>query len=315
MEKIAVLGCGSLGSTIGGLLTEAGYDVCLINPLNDHIRRMMDEGLTFIEGERERTFPVKVFTDSGKVGPVDLIIVLVKSNFTRSALAGAQELIGPDTVAMSLQNGLGNEEALAEYLGERRVLGGKTYVGGLITEPGKVKIGVKGKATLIGEFDGSISERARQIGAIFNKSGLNTQVITNIRTLIWEKLLVNVSTGAICGITGLTYGELVRVESVLDMASLAVAEALAVAKAQGIELSETPPRAILDKAVSGLPYDFKTSILQDIERGRHTEVDFINGAIVREGEKCSISTPVNSFLVAMVKGIEFRIQSRKGANQ
>ncbi len=308
MKKIAILGCGALGSTYGGLLTEAGYDVALVNLKTDHIDAMTKDGLTFVEDDQERKVPVKVYTDAAQVGPVDLIIVLVKSNFTKAAIDGARALIGPKTIAMSLQNGLGNEEVLEEALGKGKVLGGKTYVGGTLLAPGKVKIGVKGKKTLIGEFDGTVSERAHTICALFEKAGLTTEVINDIRALTWQKLLVNVATGAICGITRLTYGPLMQVAAVRECAAAAVWEAVMVAKVAGIELEVSLPGEILKMAVAGLPDDFKTSILQDVERGTPCEVDFINGAIVREGEKYDVPTPVNKTLVALIKGIEFQRQ-------
>jgi 2-dehydropantoate 2-reductase len=303
--KIAMLGCGSLGSTFGGVLTEAGFDVTLVNRNNDHIAAMIDKGLTLIEDAKERIVEVKVATDPQEVGPVELIIVLVKSSFTRAAIEGAKAMIGRNTLAMSLQNGLGNEEILVEFLGKGRVLGGKTYVGGQMTEPGKVRVGVKGKLTLLGELDGRITARAKQISGIFNRAGLETRVISDIQSLIWQKLLVNVSTGAICGLTRLPYGKLLQVKEAVDCATAAVAEAIDVARAAGVDLEVNNPREILDKAVEGLPFDFKPSIMQDLERGMPTEIDFINGAVVREGEKYGVATPVNRTLVAGIKGLEF----------
>jgi len=247
---------------------------------------------------------VKVVIDPQEVGPVDLIIVLVKSNHTRAAMEGAGVLIDDKTVAMSLQNGIGNEEVLAEYLGAGQILSGRTYVGGVLTEPGVVQAGIKGKETFLGELDGSISERAEKIAAIFNESGLKTRLVSDIQSLIWQKLLINVSTGAICGITGLPYGKLLQVPEAVQCAVAAVMEAMVVGSAAGVALDIQNPKEVLDRAVEGLPFDFKPSILQDIERGLQTEIDFINGAVVRFGEKFDIETPVNRTLVAAVKGIE-----------
>ncbi len=303
--KIAILGCGSLGSTFGGVLTEAGYDVTLVNRYNDHIAAMIDRGLTIIEDAEERVVKVKVATNPQEVGPVGLIIVLVKSSFTRAAIESAKAMIGSHTLAMSLQNGLGNEELLMEVLGKGRVLGGKTYVGGQMTGPGKVKVGVRGKLTLLGELDGRATARAKQVSDLFNRAGLETKVTTNIQSLIWQKLLINVSTGAICGLTRLPYGKLLQVKEAVDCATTAVAEAIDVARAAGIVLECNNPREILDKAVDGLPFDFKPSIMQDLERGIPTEIDFINGAVVREGKKYGVATPVNRTLVAGIKGLEF----------
>jgi 2-dehydropantoate 2-reductase len=304
--KIAILGSGSLGSTFGGILTEAGLDVTLVNRPNEHMKVLREQGLTLVEESVARLVKVKVATDPRQIEPVDLIVVLVKSSFTRTALEGFRSLIGTETLAMSLQNGLGNEEILREYLGESRVLSGRTYVGGALIAPGLAQIGVKGRETLIGELDGHISERAQQIGALFNRAGLETRVISDLQELIWQKLLINVSGGAICGITGLSYGQLLQVPEAVACAVAAVQEAIDVGRAAGVNITATDPKAVLDKAAAGLPFDFKPSILQDIERRRSTEIDFINGAVVRLGEKLAIATPVNRTLVAGIKGIERR---------
>jgi len=303
--KICILGPGSLGSTFGGLLTEGGFDVSMVGPETEHLDAMRRHGLTIIEGSEERTVKVKVATDCREVGPVDLVIVLVKSSYTRDAMEGASPLIGEGTLAISLQNGLGNEEIIAEHLGKERVLSGKTYVGGQIIAPGRVLVGRKGKLTEVGEMEGGITERANLIGDLFNRAGFQTRVSPQMRPLIWHKLLVNVSTGAISGITGLPYGKLIQVKEAVDCGITAVAEAMAVARAAGIELSVKDPGEIFNTAVEGLPFDFKASILQDVERGVRTEIDFINGAVVRIGRQYGIPTPVNQALVAGIKGIEF----------
>ena len=160
----------------------------------------------------------------------------------------------------------------------------------------------------MGELEGGITERARHIGDLFTRAGLETTVSPEMRTLIWHKLLVNVSTGAISGITGLPYGKLVQVPEAVDCGIAAVKEAMAVARAAGIALSIKDPGEIFNTAVEGLPFDFKASILQDVERGVRTEIDFINGAVVRIGRKHGIPTPVNQALVAGIKGIEFDLK-------
>jgi 2-dehydropantoate 2-reductase len=210
---------------------------------------------------------------------------------------------------MSLQNGLGHEDELIAVVGRERVMAGKTYVGGVLLAPGRVRIGVKDKETLIGELDGTLSFRAQAVAQAFETAGLRCIVSDNILGTMWDKLLVNVATGALAGITGLTYGELYAVPEIEQTALAAVAEAIAVAQAQGVNLSMTDPRQPWLKASAGLPPQFKTSMLQSLEKGSVTEVDFINGAVVRQGEKLNLPTPVNRTLVACIKGIERRLQA------
>jgi 2-dehydropantoate 2-reductase len=230
--------------------------------------------------------------------------VLVKSFHTREAVEAAGAVVGPDTVVMSLQNGLGHEEILAEVVGRERVMAGKTYVGGVLLGPGHAIAGVRGKLTHIGELDGRITGRAQRIAETFTRAGLETTVSANIVGTMWDKLLVNVATGALCAITRLPYGRLYAVPEIEACAIAAVAEAMAVAAGNGIVLATAAPRDAWILAAEGMPPEFKTSMLQSLEKGSVTEVDYINGSVVRWGARCGVPTPVNSTLVACIKGIE-----------
>jgi 2-dehydropantoate 2-reductase len=205
---------------------------------------------------------------------------------------------------MSLQNGLGHEDIIGAIVGIERVLAGKTYVGGLMTAPGVVTMGIANKDTIIGELDGRITPRALAIGKAFSDAGLLTTVSGNIMGAMWDKILVNVATGAITGITRLVYGLMYQVPELETTACAAVAEAMAVAQAKGLTLSIPDPQTAWNKAGRGLPFEFKASMLQTLEKNSVTEIDYINGAVVREGKRLGIPTPVNETLVALIKGIE-----------
>ena len=305
MMRICFLGSGALGSCLGGILTEAGMEVYLIDIWKEHVDAMDRQGLVIREGSSERIVKVRAATDYSGIEPADLIIILVKSYDTKEAIENAGPIVGEKTVVLSLQNGLGNEEILADVLGKERVIGGRTYAGGVLIGPGHVIVGRKGKQTHIGELDGRITERVSEIARQFNRAGLETIISTNIIGMMWDKLLINVATGAFSGITRLPYGGLYKVKEVMDGAVEAISEGIAVAKASGVELSITDPKKIWFKAAEGLPPEFKASILQSIEKGVKTEIDFINGSVVRLGEKYKIPTPVNRVLVAGIKGIEY----------
>lgn len=306
--KICVLGAGALGCAIGGVLTEAGHEVWLINRNAGQVEAMNSRGLILRDGGVDRSVRVHAATTAQGVnlgtGAVELVIVLVKSFDTRQAMQDAVSLVGPDTVVLSLQNGLGHEDILADIVGRQRVLAGKTYVGGTQLAPGQVLAGTRGKQTHIGELTGVITDRARAIAEAFNQAGLQTSVSDNILGTIWDKLLVNVATGALSGITRLPYGKLYQLPELEACAVAAVAEAMAVAKASGITLTTTGPRQPWVRAAEGLPPEFKASMLQSLEKGAITEIDFVNGAVVRQGAKCGVPTPVNQALVACIKGIE-----------
>lgn len=302
--KICFLGAGSLGSTIGGVLSDGGSDVWLVDRWAEHVEAMNRNGLVVSEGGEERIVKVKAAASPSGLGVMDLVVVLVKSFDTRATVESAHGLIGADTMVMSLQNGLGNEETIAEIVGPGRVIGGKTYVGGGIIGPGRVSSGVKGKLTVVGEMDGRTSARIERVADEFIKAGLRTEVSGNIVGMIWDKLLVNVATAAVTTITRLTYGELYKMPELARLSQRAVAEAIEIAKASGVRLDTEDPAEVWRRASAGLPEDFKTSMLLGLERGMRSEIDYINGSVVRCGEKAGVRAPVNETLVACVKGIE-----------
>jgi 2-dehydropantoate 2-reductase len=317
--KFAVVGAGALGSAIGGVLTEAGHDVLLITRNQAHVDTINQHGLVLRTAGVDRVVRAraavsaqaaleqKEFATSQQ--PLDCIIVLVKSAQTHDAVSAAMGLLGPHTTVLSLQNGLGHEDILCSLLGRQRVLAGKTYCGGQIIAPGHVICGHVGKDTHMGELDGSITPRITKIAAAFNGAGLQTTVSDNIMGTIWDKLFINVATGALSGITRLAYGDLYQMPQLKAVAVAAVNEAMAIAKAKGIRTSITDPAAAWHKAGAGLPFEFKASILQTLERGVRTEVDFMNGAVVQLGLQHGVPTPVNSTLLACIQGIEKNLPS------
>ena len=304
--KICMLGTGSLGSTIGGTLAQGGSEVYFIDQWKDHIDAINENGLKMTDEKEDWYVKVDARTSAEGIGPVDLVIVLVKSFATREAVSQLKEtnVIGKDTLVMSLQNGLGNEETIAEVVGEDNVISGKTYVGGRLLSPGYVSAGVKGKYTYIGELTGEITDRIQKVCDEFNKAGLLCEVSDNIKGLIWDKLLINVAAGALCVITRLPYGPLYEEEYIKETAVAAIKEGIEVAKAAGVKLKSEDPEYPWYAASEGLPATFKTSILQSLELKRPTEIDFINGSVVEWGKKFNIPTPVNQTLVTCVKGIE-----------
>jgi 2-dehydropantoate 2-reductase len=302
--KIAILGAGALGCAMGGALAQGGNDVVLINRNAAHVEAIRARGLRIRHAAGECRVVVRAETDCSTLGPAELVIVLVKSFHTQQAIRAAAPLIGRDTVVLSLQNGLGHEDILAEAVGRDRVIAGKTYVGGVMLAPGHIISGSEGKETLIGELDGTDSPRIRRIADTFNAAGLRTTVSPHIVGTMWDKLFINVATGAVSGITGLTYGPLYGIPEIEATALAAVQEAMEVARASGVQVSLADPKAAWAKAAAGLPGDFKTSMLQSLEKGSVTEIDFINGAVVRWGRRCGVPTPVNATLVACIKGIE-----------
>lgn len=301
--KVCILGTGSLGSTIGGALAKAGNEVHFVGRA-PHMDAVNKNGLVMVTPTGDQTVhPIGHTTPEG-IGVCDLVIVLCKAFDTAKTMEEGKELVGPGTTVMSLQNGLGAEDVLCECVGADHVIGGKTYIGGMLLGPGRVQATIPGKDTFIGELDGSVTDRTRAIGKAFDDAGMHCIVSDNIMGVIWDKLLVNVATGAVCGITHLPYGDMYEEEKLVATAVAAVQEGIDVAHAAGVKLTYENPMDTLELARAGLPKSFKPSILQSLEKHRPTEVGVINGAVVAQGKKHGVPTPVNETLVACVVGIE-----------
>lgn len=288
-------------------MAAAGNDVVLVSRNREHVDAINAQGLVMHDGRQGRSVTVRAETGYGDVQSVDLAIILVKSFDTRAAVEAALPVIGPGTAVLTLQNGVGCEEIVAEVVGGERVVAGRTFVGGRIVSPGVVEFGVTGRRTAIGELDGSVTERIQRIANVFESAGMAIDVSTDIVAMMWEKLLVNVATGAWSALTGLPYGELSIHPDVSAMAVATVAEAMDVARALGISITTTDPEVPWRRAWEGLPYGFKASMLQSIEKGSRTEVDVMHGAVCRGGRSAGVPTPVNDTLLAAVKGLERRL--------
>jgi len=306
--RVCVIGAGSLGSAIGGTLAAAGNDVVLVTRNQAHVDAVNASGLVLDDGETQRKILVSAATGYDHIESVDLAIVLVKSFDTQAAIESAIPVLRPDTTVMTLQNGVGCEQTIAEVIGAERVVAGRTFIGGRITAPGVVEFGVVGRRTTIGELDGSVTPRIQTIAGTFERAGIAVDVSTDIVVMMWEKLFVNVATGAWSALTGLPYGELSIHPEVEAMAIAGVAEAMAVARGLGIEVVTSDPELPWRRAWEGLPYGFKASMLQSIEKGSQTEVDVMHGAVCRGGRRAGVPTPINDTLLAAVKGLERRLQ-------
>lgn len=302
---VVVIGAGSLGSAIGGTLAGDGHDVVLVTRNQDHVDAINANGLLLDDGDTQHLVKVVADTSYAHHEVAELAIVLVKSFDTADAVRAALPVIDPETTTvLTLQNGVGCEAIIADVAGGAHVVAGRTFVGGRIVAPGVVQYGVIGRTTTIGELDGEITPRIDRIATAFRSAGLQTDVSTDITAMMWEKLFVNVATGAWSALTRLPYGELSIDPDVERMAIATVAEAIEVARALGVAVTTTDPEVPWRRAWEGLPYDFKASMLQSIEKGSRTEVDVMHGAVSRGGVEAGVPTPINDTLSAAVRGLE-----------
>lgn len=297
--KIAVLGSGAMGCLYGGMLAEAGFNVTLIDVWKDHVDAINTHGL-FIEGiGGERTIrSIRAVTSPEEAGECDLLIVFVKATLTSQAMESAKGIIGAHTSVLTLQNGLGNVEKISAVVGEEKVIAGVTGHGSTLLGPGKIRHAGQGD-TVIGELSGFIDERLEKIGDLLKKGGFNVKLSPNVMGLIWGKLIVNIGINALTAVTGLKNGRLVDFSETDELLACAVQEAVAVANAKGITLEIDDPVEYTRK-VAKLTAANRSSMLQDVSNKRKTEIGVINGAVVQEGRRLGIATPINKVLYNLV---------------
>ena len=304
--RVVVIGAGAMGSLFGGTLAGGGLAVTVLDTNAEHIDAINAHGLRIEGYGGERTVRVPATTRGGELPRADVVLVQTKALDTAAAVESARGAFGPRTVAISFQNGLGNEELIGGIVGHERVLGGLTAQGATRIGPGVVH-NFGDLPTYIGEMRGGSSARAERIARAFTAAGLPTHASADIRRDMWKKLLGNVGLSPTSAITNLSQVELMSVPELREVVLAAVDEAAAVGAAEGVELDLEEARSVLLKLVDtsgGGTGHAKSSACNDILNRRRTEVDWINGSIVRLGEKHGVPTPVNRTLVGAVKGLE-----------
>ncbi len=301
--KIAIIGSGAMGSLFGGKLSLAGHDVVLYDIFRAHVDTINAKGLSIEDvatGETTIAHP-KASEDPAAVKGADVFIVFVKSTATEKAAAQFKAFAAPHTIAITLQNGLGNEGILRKHFGDHGTAAGVTSQGATFLEPGKIRHAGKGP-THLGMADGDNS-RLEPLIAALGSAGFEAHVSADVTSMIWSKLIVNVGINALTALTGLPNGALGDYEELRAIMADVVAETQLVASAKGVKMTHADPLAtVLD--VCKKTAANKSSMLQDILNKRETEIDFINGAIVREAAALGIEAPVNLTLSRLVKTLD-----------
>ena len=301
---IAVVGAGAMGCLFGGLLAEGGLDVTLIDVWQEHVDRINRDGLRIIGYGGDRHIPIRATTEPSGLEAVDVLFVQCKAPYTKEAVRRVLHLLREDSVAISFQNGLGNEENIGAVIGMKRVLGGVTAQGAAVEGPGAVR-NFGDLPTHIGEMPGGLSDRSQRIAAALNGAGLQTAASSNIRQAIWKKLLANIAVSPTSAIANMTIKQVFAVPELKETAFEALDEAAVVARAEGVDLDLAETHEVIDQIAGPEGTgDNKSSLCVDILNRRPCEVDVISGAIVRLGKQHGIPTPVNKTLVAAVKAME-----------
>jgi len=300
---VAVLGAGAMGCLFGGLLSEGGLEVTFIDKWQEHVDKINKDGLKLVGTGGERTLKVKATTDINSLGTFDVVIVQCKATDTRSAVEAAKHLFRKDTVAVSFQNGLGNEDVIAEVLGgAERVFGGQTLQGANIEGPGVSRIHTN-LVSYIGEWNGGCSQRCGRLARIFSAAGLPTEEDPDMKKKIWMKAIYNCVVSPLSTLMNLSHKDIYGRKDAIAVANGIIKEAVAVAQAEGLDISEKEGRECLDKVIASNQAN-KSSMCNDILAKRRSEIDYINGRILALAEKHGIEVPLNRTMTFCVKGIE-----------
>ena len=309
--KIAVVGPGALGCLVAGFLkSKAGEDVWLFDNSPERAKKISEDGIR-IEGiSGNHTVKINATADPKDIEPVDLAIICVKSYSTEDACKEIKDLVAENTSVLTLQNGIGNVQILNDYFGADKVIAGVTNHGSTLLSTGHVRHAGKGD-TIIGKSDGKLSRELKDVVVVLTKAGFQTKISKDVDSVIWSKLVINVGINALTAITRLNNGKIVAYEEARELLRLAVQEAARVVKRKRIKLSYDDPIQKVESVAKATAANI-SSMLQDVLSKNRTEIDFINGAIVRHGKAVGIPTPVNEMLTGLVKTIEKSYEESKG---
>jgi len=301
--KVCIVGCGAVGSLFAANLALLDdVEVWAYDLSTPHVTAINEHGLRLTGAGEVHATRITATADAAELPPCDVGLVATKAMHTEAAIAASAHAFRGGSVA-SVQNGVGNEETLAAHVAQ--VIRGTTFPAGKILEPGLMQWDVKGETTL-GPFEprpapGGEIER---LAEACTRAGLPTAAVADARGAQWRKVIFNASTNPVGALTGLTHGRLCELPQLRRLVTGLVDEGKAVAAAQGIDLGADPEELIEHAARPEVAYVHKSSMLQDVEARRQTEIDYLNGGIVRFGREHGVPTPLNEAVVALIKGME-----------
>ena len=296
--KFVVIGSGSIGSLFSSILFNAGQDVTVVEKNKAIVDAIQKNGLKIKRGDKEQVLPLKITDKIEEADIPDIIIFAVKSYDNVTAAEDCKKLMGPNTVLLTMQNGVGNYETISSILGEDNVFVGTTTFGSTTISPGNVISSETGSIS-IGEYKGGITPRINKLAEALRNGGFEIHEVDDVNSLVWTKLIVNVGINPIGALTKLRNLGTHENEAASYVQDKLIAEAVAVAKAKGIKFACPDPFEHVYEVCRSTSMN-KASMFQDIDRGNKTEIRAINGAIVDEGKKLGVPTPVNDIVVHLV---------------
>jgi 2-dehydropantoate 2-reductase len=301
--KIGIVGAGAMGSLFGGRLSRAGHEVFLCDIDREHVETIRRDGLIIEDlasGKQETCHPVAT-TAAEDLEEVQILIVFVKSAATEAVARQFAGITGKRTIAVTMQNGLGNERILKGFFGEDRTAAGVTSQGATFLGPGRVRHAGRGPTHLC--MSDRANDKLKSFVAALNEAGLETDLEENIQDLIWSKLIINVGINALTALTGLPNGRLLDFPDCKALMADLVEEAVTIAERRGVHLTFSDPLETVYRVAQKTGGN-RSSMLQDFDRKRRSEIDFINGAILREAEALGLEVPVNRAVTRLVRVLD-----------
>ena len=303
--NICIIGCGAMGSIYAALLASSGNKVFVIDPSVEHIAAINGNGLRVSGASGDRTVAIDAHTSVPQDRRADLVILAVKAAHAAHAAESARELLGPETLVATIQNGLGSSELVAQHLPEEQLIVGVAQgFGASLPEPGHAHHNDM-KAIRFGAYAGLGQAAVERVAALWRAVGFDAEAVTDIARMQWEKLICNVAYSAPCALTGLTVGEVMDHPHVGAISQGAAIEAWEIARALGIAIDVEDPVQFVRDFAARMP-NAKPSVLLDIEAGRKSEVGVINGAVPDQARKVHRTAPINETLTNLVLTLESR---------
>jgi len=294
--KVAVMGAGAVGCYFGGMLARAGHDVMLI-ARPQHVEAILRDGLHMDTKTFDEHVKLNATTEARGVEGADVVLFCVKSNDTESAGEQIRPLLGERTLVLCLQNGVDNDQRLRQVLPGHPVAAAVVYVGAEMAGPGHVKHHGRGELVI------EPSRLSEQLARALVAAGVPTEISGNVRAALWQKLILNCAYNAVSAIAQRPYGQAVKGEGIQDVMHDVVGECMAVAKADGVTLDRATVDGAIFKISGSMPSQY-SSTAQDLARGKRSEIDYLNGLVVRRGQALGVPTPANRVLWALVKLME-----------
>jgi len=299
---IAILGAGAMGSLFGARLVLAGHSVTLVDPDESHIETVREYGLLLRSGSDEARIELDAVLHPNEAAAAEIVIVLTKANNLLTALESAERLLETSPLVVVLCNGLGCADVAGERVAAPRLLYGVTAAGAVLDDAGVVRETVEGP-TYLGWRQPSLQQEAHKLARLLASAGLPADAVEDIEGRVWTKALINIGYNAATALARVRNGDLVGHEAGRAVIESAVREAVAVAAARGTRLYADDPVGEVT-ALGELIGPNRSSMLQDVMRSRETEIEFLNGAIVREGRRLGVPTPTNEILADLVRTLQ-----------